>query len=241
MAPGDARNEDKPRFDNLGVQSYGPRGVMLRWSVAPIETWAGARISLSGVEGRAVLEAPSDGRAWRLEIRLRDPRTGEPEKTPRVEEFPEWEPSGLLLEHFVGEATRRPAADDEDQPELARRPAPRTTPARSGPTWADATRAAELAEAIDRSIARRRTIEVRVERESEASAFRGTMAAVGCSLLLLSLPMFVLGVVLGNKPFGFVFAGRMVVFTSVGLMILFLLLQGLGMLVPKAEKGRPGG
>lgn len=220
MAPGDARNEDKPRFDNLGVQAYGPRGVMLRWSAGPIEDTAGARLSLLGASGRVVLEAPTTD-SWRLEVRLRDPRTDELEKTPRVEEFPLWEPSTRLLEYFVEQATRRIDAD---------------APATEGPTWADATRAAELAEAIDRSIARRRTIEVRVERESESSAFKGTMAAVGCSLLLLSLLLFVVGVILGNKPFGFVWAGRFVIFSSVLLMMFFLALQGLGAIVPRREK-----
>jgi predicted dehydrogenase len=228
MAPGATGNEDKPQFNNLGVQSYGPKGVMLRWSVGPIETKAGARISLLGADGKAVLEAPAGGSdgspAWRLEIRPRDPRTGEPQQTPIVEEFAAWDPGPWLLEHFV-QLVERKGADA-------------ASPLVTGPTWADATRAAELAEAIDRSLARRRTIEVRVDRETESSAFKGTMSAVGCTLLLMSLPMFVVGVILGNKPFGFVLAGKLIVYASLALLVVFLLLQALGAIVPRSDAKR---
>jgi hypothetical protein len=65
------------------------------------------------------------------------------------------------------------------------------------------------------------------------------MSAVGCTLLLLSLPLFVIGVILGNKPFGFVLAGRVVIYASLGLLVVFLLLQGLGMIVPRGAGGGP--
>jgi len=220
MAPGATGNEDKPQFNNLGVQSYGPRGVMLRWSVGPIETRAGARISLLAVDGKAVLDAPVTG-TWRLEIRPRDPRTGEPRETPIVEEFAPWDSSAWLLARFVEQVDRSPQAT-------------------TSPSWTDATRAAELAEAIDRSLARKRTIEVRIERESESSAFKGTMSAVGCSLLLLYLPVFVVGVILGNKPFGFVWAGQLAIYGFVMVLVIFLLMQLLGAIVPRSEKKNSG-
>jgi hypothetical protein len=54
-------------------------------------------------------------------------------------------------------------------------------------TWLDACRAVEAMEAIDRSIARNRAIELYNEEPSEESSFKGIMAASGCLMLLGTL------------------------------------------------------
>jgi hypothetical protein len=59
------------------------------------------------------------------------------------------------------------------------------------PDWLDAGRSAELTETIDRSLKRGRTIELHYEEYSEASTFKGTMAAVGCCLLIVGLVLVV--------------------------------------------------
>jgi hypothetical protein len=48
----------------------------------------------------------------------------------------------------------------------------------------------EVLEAVERSLARGRTIELYREEISEASSFKGTMAVWGCLLLLLGLAAF---------------------------------------------------
>lgn len=54
-------------------------------------------------------------------------------------------------------------------------------------TWLHACRAVEAMEAIDRSVARNRAIELYNEEPSEESSFKGIMAASGCLMLLGTL------------------------------------------------------
>lgn len=54
-------------------------------------------------------------------------------------------------------------------------------------TWTDFTRAAELFDAAERSIRRRRTIEIHFEAPSERGQFKTQMTAAGCTLLTLTL------------------------------------------------------
>jgi predicted dehydrogenase len=57
-------------------------------------------------------------------------------------------------------------------------------------TWYDACRAAEAMEAIDRSLARGRAVDLYNEEHSEESSFKGIMAAGGCLMLLAILGAF---------------------------------------------------
>ncbi len=62
-------------------------------------------------------------------------------------------------------------------------------------TWDRATRAMEVVDAVELSLQKGRTIEVYQQQLTEQLAFRGTMAAFGCGLLLLGLVlMFVAGI-----------------------------------------------
>lgn len=53
--------------------------------------------------------------------------------------------------------------------------------------WDDFTRGVELLDAVDRSVKRRRTIEIHFETPSELGQFKTHMTAAGCSLLMLTL------------------------------------------------------
>jgi predicted dehydrogenase len=55
------------------------------------------------------------------------------------------------------------------------------------PTWDDFTSAVELFDAVERSIRRRRMIEIHFESQSERGQFKTYMTAAGCSLLSLTL------------------------------------------------------
>jgi hypothetical protein len=54
-------------------------------------------------------------------------------------------------------------------------------------TWDKATQAMEVVDAVELSLQKGRTIEVFQQQLTEQLAFRGTMAALGCGLLLLGL------------------------------------------------------
>jgi predicted dehydrogenase len=60
-------------------------------------------------------------------------------------------------------------------------------PAEPRVTWLNACRAVEAMEAIDRSLARGRAIDLYNEEHSEQSSFKGIMAAGGCLILLITL------------------------------------------------------
>ncbi|MEX2176953.1 MAG: hypothetical protein WD872_21505 [Pirellulaceae bacterium] len=67
-------------------------------------------------------------------------------------------------------------------------------------TWLDACRDQEAAEAIDRSLARGRTIELFGEQHTEEASFKGVMAMGGCLMLMAALGvLFVATVVEGLR------------------------------------------
>lgn len=66
------------------------------------------------------------------------------------------------------------------------------------PDWTDLTRAFELLDAVDRSIRRRRTIDLHFEVPSERSVFKTQMTAAGCSLLVLTFVATVIYLVVAN-------------------------------------------
>jgi hypothetical protein len=69
-------------------------------------------------------------------------------------------------------------------------------------TWAKATQAMEVVDAVELSLQKGRTIEVHQQQLTEALAFRGTMAALGCGLLLVvTLVMIVIAFVGGVEWF----------------------------------------
>ncbi len=119
-------------------------------------------------------------------------------------------------------------------------PAGRPSETRTQPaaTWADAARAIELAETVPRSLARGRAIDLHQEEFSEMGTFKGTMASLGCGLVMLGLLVLVVATVIGGiaHKAGWVFAEQLtaiwpfVVLAALGgflaLQLLPLLVQG---------------
>ena len=66
------------------------------------------------------------------------------------------------------------------------------------PDWTDLTRDFEVLDAVRRSLARRRTIDLHFETTSERSLFKTQMTAIGCGVLLLTLFAFVGVLFLGS-------------------------------------------
>lgn len=65
------------------------------------------------------------------------------------------------------------------------------------PDWTDITRDYEVLDAVRRSFARRRTIDLHFETTSERSLFKTQMTAIGCGVLMLTLFAVVAVLVLG--------------------------------------------
>lgn len=106
-------------------------------------------------------------------------------------------------------------------------------------SWDDAARGVEMAETVPRSVAKGRGIDLHQEEFTEIGTFKGTMASLGCGIVLLALAVIVGATLLGGiaKQTGWAFGERLAglwpiaVLTAMGL---FLLLQFLPALVATA-------
>jgi hypothetical protein len=146
-------------YSNLGLQMSGPAGVVIRWSVGPVEKTAGGRMILVGSRGKAVVsmtEEESGETVWRFEA---------PAGEPSTDQWPEWDPTAVTMANL--------AAAIKDQPHQ--------------PDWVDAARAVEMAESIDRCLKKGRTVELYNETYTEAGTFKGTMTTLGCGLLIAGI------------------------------------------------------
>ncbi len=105
-------------------------------------------------------------------------------------------------------------------------------PAPVAPTWTEAARTLELADAVERSLAKGRTITLYDEDYSEQHTFKGKMAAAGCSLLMLSLALLFIGA--AAAQLGVPLAGYTPWFLAV-VLVGFLLLQTLTLVFPPQD------
>jgi predicted dehydrogenase len=148
-------------YANLTVQLTTAEGLVARWSVAPVETASGARISLVGSAGKAILWMPDADEPWQLELRTL--------KENSAIEYPDWNAAAEALENLSLALEHELEHEETDS------------------NWPEAARTVELAETIDRSLAKGRTIDLHNEQFSEVGTFKGTMASVGCALLIVGL------------------------------------------------------
>ena len=133
-------------------------------------------------------------------------------------EFADWDPGKAALDRFA-EAVSSASAE---------------------PGWADAARSVEISEAVGRSLRKGRTVELHLEEFTEEATFKGTMASLGCGLLLAGLLLLMVLAVLEQVEVGQV----KLVFPNwpyllVGVLGLFLVLQLLTLLFRKGEKQPP--
>jgi predicted dehydrogenase len=192
MAP----HGDANPYANLGVQLSGPAGVLVRWSVEPTEGKPAAQLTLRGENGKAVLEMPPAAEgveaSWGLALSTAAGTTSET--------FPPWDAASAALERLAHALAGGTVA----------------------PTWVDACRSIELAETIDRSLAKGRTIDLYYEDHNEEATFKGTMTSLGCGLLVVSLVSVVVAAVAAQM--GMRWAGYWL-YVLAGVFGLFLLLQ----------------
>jgi len=195
-----------PNYAALGVQMHGPQGIDARWSVLAIQAACGAKITLTGARGRVTVELDAAGAPWTMETQT----SGAPQR----QEFPGWSSADAVLAQFT-------AAIDGQA---------------ITPDWVDACRAIELTETIERSLKKSRTIELYYEDYTEDATFKGTMASLGCGLLLLTLMLLVLVGVLEQMKVPFLGVWT---YAVVGVLGVFLLLQLL-LLTSKKRAGDSG-
>lgn len=155
-------------------------GVPATWSVTTDAEKNSWRLAITATGGRVVLESAGDSPSLSCKA------TGLPQQiptlTPAAGAGGVW---GLAFLGLLNSDTRSGAAIQK------------TTIA----DWVDFTRAFEVLEGIDRSLRRRRTIDLEFEVPSERSQFKTHMTATGCSLLILTL-IAVVAFLLGAQLLG---------------------------------------
>mgnify|MGYP002622867260 FL=1 len=187
-----AAGETSEDYAGLSVQMSGPSGVIGRWTVDPASATLGGQLTILGTRGKAIVDMPTGDQPWTME-RVVDGQSSR-------ESFDEWDPARAALDWLA-------AALTGDSP---------------SPDWVDAARDLELAETIERSLAKSRTIELYYEDYTEQGTFKGTMTSVGCGLLLFGLCM--LGLVGIGDHLRIPFLDKWP-YVLAGGLVLFLLLQ----------------
>ncbi len=213
---------DPATFGHLAVQMSAGDSSAARWAVSQANGEPAALLTLSGARGKVILHMPQSGMPqsgrWTWETRI----GGES----KAETFDPWDAGAVAL----------------DRLEVAVSAGPADKGARGG-LWADAARAVELSEAVERSLARSRAIEVYDEDFTDVGTFKGTMTSLGCGLLL-----GILALVFGVAIITSVIRRSRIVFNNwpyllAGGLILFLLVQLVLAIVqaaPATKKEKPG-
>ncbi len=100
------------------------------------------------------------------------------------------------------------------------------------PTWKTAARGMELADSIELSLRKGKTIPLYNTAPSEQGTFKGVMAAMGCFLMFASLGLVLLGLLLAR--FGVPYADKIPIAVA-ALLIVFLSLQTLRFVFPRSR------
>jgi hypothetical protein len=186
-------------FSSLTVHLRSAGGIAVRWfqTAHGQDPDATAKLTLLGSTGTAVLRMPPEPGEWTLSIRG--------DASERELRYPAFTCAAFAIEGLEQSIRGLPHR----------------------PTWNDVCCDLEIIEAVERSLARGRLIDLYHEQHSEASTFKGVMAAGGCLLLFLAMAiLFVAAVVEGLRlPFRDHLLWRNWPFYLVVPFLLFLLLQ----------------
>ena len=207
---------------NLAVGLSGPDQVSVRWQVAKGHTRE-LTIQLICERGRLCIDIPE--RACGVWAVTQQTDAGISDILP---EFPSetvaFQPAEVLLELLL--LAVKGDADNHSNSSIP--------PA----IWPDAARTIELAETIPRSVKRGRGIDLHQEEFSELGTFRGTMASLGCGIIMAGLFILFLATLVGGvaRAAGWSFGERLAAiwpYAILTTLILFLILQLLPFLLPK--------
>jgi hypothetical protein len=205
-------------FAALQIQMTTDGRASLRWAVgSPASLGNGMQLTLVGERGAVSLHVPDDspsgeGAEWQLETNdgtHLDTEQLPPHQAPRV--------AIQQLDTTIAQG------DTNGGPPVS--------------TWEAATRAMEVVDAVDLSLQKGRTIDVYQQQLTQQLAFRGTMAALGCGLLLVGFAVTVFITLVGGAEGA---GGRKMLpawhLVLAVLLLVFLLLQAVPLLATKAKK-----
>jgi hypothetical protein len=194
-------------WPTLAVGFTGASQLPVRWQVAPAGD-PGLTIRLQAAANAVVIDAPDDAaRPWTWNGAAHGGG------------FDRGGEILAALDAALGAAL--PPAADEALPAA---------------TWSDAARAIELAETVPRSLAKGRSIDLHREEFTEIGTFKGTMASLGCGLIMAALVVVIGATLVAGmaREFGWDAAGVLAdawPMVVLGILALFLGLQVIPLLI----------
>ncbi len=207
-------------FASLQIQMTTTNVASVRWSVGAMATnRTGLTLTLLGEQGSVSLRVDDNSSraasTWQLASAVDGREDSESEQT--------FDPAASAIQRFTSAISTPTSADAPEQS-----------------TWQAATRAMEVVDAVELSLQKGRTIEVFQQQLTERLAFRGTMAAFGCGLLLLAFLAIVVIAILGGAE-GMVREKMAPAWPLLLLAVLafFLLLQAIPLLAQKRHDQEP--
>jgi predicted dehydrogenase len=200
-------------FANLGVQLTGPSGVLARWNVVPLGDEPDARLAVVGSQDKVILRMPE--------------QAGRQENAGQLVWYVEHANGAAPPQRFDSAAA--PAVAIDAVVEAISRPTPPDD-------WGLAVRAAQLTEAVERSLRRGRVISLEFDEHTEEGTFKGVMATVGCGLLLF-LPLLGLFLSIAAPRMNYHLGWTLSVLLVIALAG-FLLMQLLWFVIPRPPKGQ---
>jgi hypothetical protein len=202
-------------FASLQIQLAAANLTSVRWSVGALTpNHSGLALTFLGELGTATLRVNSSSQestsTWRIEL-----KGGEHQEAEQLENF---DPAMAAIKRFTS-ALDSPSSNSAGQS-----------------TWSVATRAMEVVDAVELSLQKGRTIEVFQQQLTERLAFRGTMAALGCGLLLIAFLAVVIIAIVGGAE-GIVREKMLPSWPLILLSVLafFLFLQAVPLLAQKSK------
>jgi hypothetical protein len=151
--------DQQATYSGLSVQLLGDREVPVRWQVGPIENNTNARLVLIAQRGKRTITFSAAGDALEQTV------------------------------VYAGETQTVALPPVDAASQAIQRLVRGVTDPSGGSTWSRALTAMELADTIEISLRRGRMIEVHQQQLTEALAFKGTMSALGCGVLLVLPPL----------------------------------------------------
>ena len=147
-------------YSGLSVQLLGSSQVPVHWSVGPKQQSEYPRLTLVCQQGRVTTELSTAGQSTLAEIFS--------DGTTNSTSHPVNPAATQVLERFV---TAVQSGDSDSS------------------TWSEALHAMELTDTIEISLRRGRMIDIHPQQLTEELAFKGTMSALGCGVLVVLVPL----------------------------------------------------
>lgn len=200
-------------YASLQVQMNAAAAASVHWTIGYAKTGAsGLGLSLRGESGIVAIQIGSP--VWQVAV------TGE--DIQENESLDVFDPADHAIARLARAVGQSQAIDKAN-----------------ASTWEDATRSMEVVDAAELSLQKGRTIEVFQQQLTERLAFRGTMAAIGCGVMLIAffalVVIAIVGVAEGDVRPKIVSAWSLIL---LAVLAFFLLLQAVPFLVRRPTVDR---